>query len=133
LGIGIVLGEIGVDGALQIDDRAGGATTDALAGHFSGWRRAAGSGPRPRRAVRAVNPVLPSNRSFNISSIVGIVLDDPEYALTSWSNPARHRAEFSFLLHSSFFQAAQHFGDAPGLRDAAARSKRRLGVEDFAD
>jgi hypothetical protein len=29
-----VLGEIGVDGALQIDDRAEGATTDALAGHF---------------------------------------------------------------------------------------------------
>ena len=29
--------------------------------------------------------------------------------------------------------AAQDLGDAPGLRDAAAREERRLGVEDFAD
>src|SRR5436305_7802617 len=28
---------------------------------------------------------------------------------------------------------AQHFGDAPGLRDAAARGVRRIAVEDFRD
>jgi hypothetical protein len=30
-------------------------------------------------------------------------------------------------------EAAQHFGDAPRLRDTAARRIRRLGVEDLAD
>jgi hypothetical protein len=45
----------------------------------------------------------------------------------------RHRAEFSFLLHGSFFQTAQHFRNAPGLRDTTARGERRLGVKDFAD
>ena len=30
-------------------------------------------------------------------------------------------------------RAAQHLGDAPRLRDAAARRERRLGVEDLAD
>src|SRR5207253_2493424 len=30
-------------------------------------------------------------------------------------------------------EAAQHFGDAPGLSDAAARRKGRFGVEDLAD
>ena len=30
-------------------------------------------------------------------------------------------------------ERAQYFGDAPGLRDAAARRERLLGVEDFAD
>jgi hypothetical protein len=43
------------------------------------------------------------------------------------------RAKFSFLLDGSFLQTAQRFRDAPGLGDAAARSERRLGVEDFAD
>src|SRR3954470_4955490 len=28
---------------------------------------------------------------------------------------------------------AEHFGDAPGLGDAAARRERRLGIEDLAD
>jgi hypothetical protein len=47
--------------------------------------------------------------------------------------PTRHRAEFSFLLDGSFFQTAEHFRDAPGLRDTTARGERRLGVKDFAD
>src|ERR1044071_4620902 len=34
---------------------------------------------------------------------------------------------------SRFDQAAQDFGDAPGLRDAAARREWRLGVEDLVD
>jgi hypothetical protein len=32
-----------------------------------------------------------------------------------------------------FLQTTQHFGDAPGLGDAAARREWRLGVKDFAD
>src|ERR1700733_138413 len=32
-----------------------------------------------------------------------------------------------------FDEAAQHFGDAPGLSDAAARREGRLGVENLAD
>src|SRR4051812_40211118 len=32
-----------------------------------------------------------------------------------------------------FEPAAQHLGDTPGLRDAAARQERRFGVEYFAD
>ena len=32
-----------------------------------------------------------------------------------------------------FSRHAEHFGDAPRLRDAAARNVRRLGVEDLAD
>jgi hypothetical protein len=30
-------------------------------------------------------------------------------------------------------QGAQHFGDAPGLGDAAARGERRFGIENLAD
>src|SRR4051794_9596196 len=30
-------------------------------------------------------------------------------------------------------QGTQHFGHAPGLRDAATRRVRRLGIEDLAD
>jgi hypothetical protein len=42
-------------------------------------------------------------------------------------------AKFLFPFFGGFCQTAQHFGDAPGLRDAAARRKRWLGVKDFAD
>jgi len=31
-------------------------------------------------SIRAVNPESPSNRRFNISSIVAVVLEDQEYA-----------------------------------------------------
>src|SRR5271165_457321 len=34
---------------------------------------------------------------------------------------------------AAFDPAPQNLGDAPGLRDAAARRKGRLGVENFAD
>jgi hypothetical protein len=43
------------------------------------------------------------------------------------------RFEFLFPLDGSFFQTAQHFRDAPGLGDAAARREWWLGVKDFAD
>src|ERR1700676_3908197 len=37
------------------------------------------------------------------------------------------------ILARGLDQAAQNFGDAPGLRDAAARREWRLGVKDLAD
>src|SRR5437764_223087 len=52
-----------------------------------------------------------------------------EEALNHWFN----LNQFLFPLYGSFFQTAQHFRDAPGLGDAAARRERRLGVKDFAD
>ena len=44
------------------------------------------------------------------------------------SSESRHRDWIG-----GFDPGAQHFGDAPGLRDAAAGSERRFGIEDFAD
>src|SRR5436190_2560264 len=56
--------------------------------------------------------------------------------LTSFVVSTHGRAGFRprrDLRPTGLQQDAQHFGDAPGLRDAPARHERRLGIEDLAD
>jgi hypothetical protein len=53
----------------------------------------------------------------------------PPEPLSSRAN----QAKFLFPFFGGFCQTAQHFRDAPGLRDAPAWRKRWLSVEDFAD
>ncbi len=40
---------------------------------------------------------------------------------------------YKVLQKAALDPTSQHLGHAPGLRDASTRSKRRLGIEDFAD